>query len=385
MTMRRILLINHAAEMGGTEYGLLDLARHYGPQRCHVVLFADGPLRDRLRTAGIGVTLLVGERGMMGVRRDSGRLRALGAVPAVLGMVRGLARIARDYDLLYVNSLKAAVVGMLVGKLIGKPVVWHLHDILSPEHFASLQRLAVVRLANRAARRVIAISEVTKQSFLDCGGDPGRVVVVPNGIDATRFAGIDALDVPAMRARTGFSGRTLIGLFGRISPWKGQHVLIAALAELPDVHALIVGDALFGELDYKEGLLRQAERLGVADRVHFLGYRLDIPQLMRMVDVVVHASTMPEPFGRVIIEAVLAGRPVVASNHGASRELLGDDWDWLVAPEDPWALARAIRRLLRSPPEQVAAIVRTERERALRRFTLPRMMLGIERVVAQAA
>lgn len=383
--MQRLLIINHAAEMGGAEYGLLDIARHYGPQRCHVVLFADGPLRGRLEAAGIGLTLLAGRDGMMGVTREASRLRALRALPSVFAMARRLARIARNYDVLYVNSQKAAVVGMLTSLLIRKPVVWHLHDILSSEHFAPLQRRGVVWLANRAARHVIAISEVTRQSFIDCGGDPQRAVVVPNGIDMTRFIGIDELDVPTMRADAGLAGRTLVGLFGRITPWKGQHVLITALAELPDVHALIVGDALFGEEDYKESLLRQAEELGVAARVHWLGYRLDVPQLMRMVDVVLHTSTSPEPFGRVIIEGVLAGRPVVASNHGASRELLGDDSGWLVAPDDPAALARAIRRVLSSPPDQVQAMVQAERERALRLFALPQMMLGIERVVAQAA
>ncbi len=385
MSGPRILLVNHAAELGGADYGLLDIARHHGPQRCHVVLFADGPLRARLEAAGIGVTLLAGGRGMMGVRREAGRLRALAALPSVLAMLPRLARLARGYDVLYVNSQKAAVVGMLAGLLLRKPVVWHLHDILSPDHFAALQRQVVVRLANCSARCVLAVSEVSRQSFLDCGGDPRRAVVVPNGVDARRFAGIDALDVAALRARLGLPGRTLVGLFGRIAPWKGQHVLIAALPELPEVHAVMVGDALFGELDYRDGLLRQAERLGVADRIHWLGYRSDVPQLMRMVDVVVHASTAAEPFGRVIVEAVLAGRPVVASDDGAARELLGEDAGWLVAPGDPAALAHALRRVLDAPPDQIAATVRAERARASRLFTLPLMMQRIERAVAEAA
>ncbi len=384
MTGPRILIVSHAGQMGGAEYELLDIARHYGPARCHVVLFADGPLRGRLAALGIGVTLLAGDSRMLGVTREAGYSRALRAVPAVLGIVRRLARIARGHDVLYVNSQKAAVVGMLAGRLIGKPVVWHLHDILSPEHFAGPQRRVVVWLANRAARAVIAISEVTKQAFLDCGGDPRRVVVVPNGIDVARFVDIDARDVPAARARAGLPGGILVGLFGRITSWKGQHVLIAALAELPEVHALIVGDALFGEDDYKDSLRRQADRLGVADRVHWLGHREDVPELMRMVDVVVHTSTSPEPFGRVIIEGVLAGRPVLASDHGASRELLGDQSGWLVAPGDPAALARAIRRVLDCPPDQVAETVRAGRERALRLFALPRMMQRIDHVVARA-
>jgi glycosyltransferase involved in cell wall biosynthesis len=370
--------------MGGAEHVLLDVARHHGAARCDVVLFADGPLRGWLEAIGINVMLLAGGRGMMDVKREAGRLRILAAIPQVLGIVMRLSRIAHGYDVLYVNSQKAAVVGMLVGLLTGKPVIWHLHDILSSDHFASLQRRIVVWLANRAAHSVIANSQATRQSFIDCGGDPRRVVVVPNGIDASSFAGIDDLDVAALRAGAGLSGRTLVGLFGRITPWKGQHVLISALPYLPQLDALIVGDALFGEDEYKATLAQSAKQLGVADRIHWLGYRQDIPQLMRMVDVIVHTSTAPEPFGRVIIEGVLAGRPVVASNHGATRELLGDDCSWLVTPADPEALAQAIRCVLGCPPEELAARVQAGRERTRRLFGLRETMLSIENIVAQA-
>jgi glycosyltransferase involved in cell wall biosynthesis len=162
-------------------------------------------------------------------------------------------------------------------------------------------------------------------------------------------------------------------------------VLISALPDLPDAHALIVGDALFGEEAYKHSLLALAEQLGVADRIHWLGYRLDVPQLMRVADVVVHTSTAPEPFGRVIVEGVLAGRPVLVTDHGASRELLGDETGWLVPPENPQALARAIRDVLSAPAEEIAAKIQAGRERAMRLFTLPAMMRGIDTVMAHTA
>jgi glycosyltransferase involved in cell wall biosynthesis len=381
--MPRILIVNHAAELGGAEHGLLDIAAHFGPARCHVVLFADGPLRARLADIGIATTLLAAPRGLLRVRREDG-WRALTAMPSVLFMVLRLAWAARGYDVLYVNSQKAALVGMLAGLLTGRPVVWHLRDILSPAHFSGLQRRAVVWLANLAARRVIAISEATQQAFVACGGDPRRVAVVPNGIDAARFAGIDALEAAALRVGMAPAGAPVVGLFGRITPWKGQHVLISALPDLPDVHAVIVGDALFGEVAYRHALHALAERLGVAGRVHWLGHRGDIPTLMRMVDLVVHTSVAPEPFGRVIVEALLAGRPVLASDQGGPREVLGKESPWLVAPENPPALAGAIRRTLAAPPGDVAASVQAARVRVRGLFDVPQMLRRIERVVAEA-
>ncbi len=381
----RVLLVSHAGELGGAEYALVDLARHFGPEDCHVVLFADGPLRRLLEAESVGVTVLAGAAGMMGVTRDAHRIRALRAIPAIIGMALRLARIARQYRMLYLNSQKAAVVGMIAGALARRPTVWHVHDIMSAEHFATLQRRVVVSMANRLARRVIANSEVTRRSFIASGGRPERAVVVLNGIDTKRFMNLDPGHAAAERTALGLADRKLVGLFGRITPWKGQHVLLKALAELPNVHALMVGDALFKQDDYKASLIEQAARLGVANRVHWLGFRDDIPQLMRMVDVVVHTSTAPEPFGRVIIEGVLADRPVIASSHGASEELLGADYRWLVPAGDPAALAEAIRGLLAQPEAAIADLTSAQKQRALQLFTLPQMMLRIERAVAPVA
>ncbi len=381
----RVLLVNHAAEFGGAEYGLIDIARHYGPERCHVVLFADGPVRHRLEASGIGVTVMEGGTGVMGMRREAGRLRALRAVPALVGMVLRLARISRDYDVLYLNSQKAAIVGLLAAPLARRRAVWHLHDILSAEHFAWAQRRCVVTLANRFATKTIAISGVSRDSLIACGADPRRIAVVPNGIDTSRFEPLDAEAALALRNKLGLSGVTLVGLFGRITPWKGQHVLIRALAGLPGVHAIIVGDALFGEQAYKAGLIEQARQLGVADRLHWLGFRHDTPQLMQIVDVVVHTSVAPEPFGRVIVEGVMAGRPVVASNHGASVELLGTDYRWLVPADDAGALLRAIDDVLALPAGELARCTALARVRAMRLFTLPQMLQGIVREVGLPA
>ena len=104
----------------------------------------------------------------------------------------------------------------------------------------------------------------------------------------------------------GLGDRFVIGHFSRLSPWKGQHILLEALVHCPaDVVAILVGDALFGEQDYVQTLKAQVESLGLQNRVHFLGFRSDIVPLMHACDVVAHTSTAPEPFGRVIAEAML--------------------------------------------------------------------------------
>ena len=391
--MQRVLILNHSAQIGGAEMILLDVASHLGApgpgKRCEVVLFADGPFRTALARAGIPVTVLAAGRGMMGVTREAARLRALASVPAVALQVGRLVRLARPFDVLYANSQKAAVIGMLAAGVLRKPIVWHMHDILSPEHFAGLQRRLTVRLANRLRARVIVISEAARRSWIASGGDPDRVRVVPNGIRASLYAAAGG-DPPALRATIvggsgggggGSEARTLVGLFGRISPWKGQDVLVDAVSRLPDIDAVIVGDALFGETAFRDRLAARIASPDLAGRVHLLGHRSDVPALLQAVDIVVHCSTAPEPFGRVIVEAMLAGRPVIASADGASAEILGAGYPFLVTPNDAAALADAIVRLCDLPAAERDRLVAANAARARDRFTVERMTDGIDRVL----
>ncbi len=374
----RILFVDQTGQLGGGELMLLDIARHFR-DRCGALLLADGPLRERLVDAGVSTTVLQASRGLLGVSRQGGRWRTLAAAPEVARTTWRIARIARGFDLLYPNSQKAAIVTMLAGALARRPVVWHLHDILSADHFGGLQRRVVVGLANRLARRVITNSNASRAALVAAGGRADRVGVVPNGLDPTPFDAVSDAQVVALRSALGLAGKRVIGLFGRLARWKGQHVLLEALPFLDGAHALIVGDALFGETDYKQRLLQRAAELGVSDRVHWLGFRDDVAALMRAVDVLVHTSTSPEPFGRVLVEGMLARRPVVAAAMGASAEILGDDYPWLVRAGDPEALADAIRRLFDIPEAARMVIAARLHCRAQQNYSVAGMVNMIQR------
>jgi glycosyltransferase involved in cell wall biosynthesis len=154
-----------------------------------------------------------------------------------------------------------------------------------------------------------------------------------------------------------------------LSPWKGQHILIEALTYCPkEVTAILVGDALFGEQDYVQQLHKQVAELGLEDRVKFLGFRSDIPQLMAICDLVAHTSTAPEPFGRVIVEAMLCGRPIVAAQSGGAIELIEPGINgFLVPPGKPHQLAEVINTC-HNQPEYTIAIAQSAYEIASRRF-----------------
>lgn len=379
----RILFLDHSAALGGAELYLLDLSPAFAPPG-EVVLLDEGPFYQKLQAAGIPVTVMAAPQAVRQVAREAGPGSALRAIPGLFWVAGRVARKARAFDLIYANSQKALVVGSLAARLAGRPLVWNLHDVLTTAHFSRLNIRLAVTLANRFARLVIANSDASRRAFQEAGGKT-PAVVVHNGIDVQRFAVVEPGQLQAMRRALGLRDGPVVGLFSRLAPWKGQHVLLEALAQLPDVQALLVGEALFqDEQQYAQQLRQRAARPDLKGRVYFLGFRDDVPALMQLVDVVVHTSVAPEPFGRVIVEGMLARRPVIATRGGGAVEILRDgETGLLVPPGDAQALAVAIQRLLRHP-EQARQLAEAAYKDARTRFSIEAMRQGVRQALEGA-
>ena len=361
----KILFLDQSGTPGGAELCLLDIAKPYR-EHSTVGLLADGPFRKLLAEHKIPTTVFTTQA--INVRKESNLLTSLRSLGQLLPLVQTVAAAARSYDLIYANTPKALVVGALASLLSRQPLVYHLHDIISPDHFSRINRTLLVSLANRVAKLVIANSQASQAAFIAAGGRSQLCEVVYNGFDSRRYA-ITPSETNRLRATLALSEGFWIGHFSRLSPWKGQHILLKALTLCPkDTKAILVGDALFGEDDYVLELHQQVERLGLQDRVKFLGFRSDIPQLMSVCDLVTHTSTAPEPFGRVIVEAMLCGTPVVAAAAGGATELVdAGENGWLCPPGDPALLAKAILNC-RKAPQQCQQIALVAQKQARDRF-----------------
>jgi glycosyltransferase involved in cell wall biosynthesis len=371
----RVLFIDHVGTLGGGELSLVDVARAYR-ETSTFVLLADGPFRERLVSEGVRVEVIDGGNALHAVRRES-KWPGLKAASRAVALSRRVARLAREHDCLHANSQKAFVVACLAGLLARRPVIWDLNDLLIPAHFSRTNIRIDVALANHVARRVIANSQASAAAFVAQGGSQHKVRVVYNGIAIDPFDAVTDADVAAVRQELALDEGPVVGVFGRLGEWKGQDVALEAMCHLPRVRLLLVGDALFGEERYRDGLRAQAARLGLTDRVRFLGFRCDVPRLMRLVDAVLHTSTAPEPFGRVIVEGMLAQRPVVATRAGAVEEILEDGVTGiLVSPGDPVALAAAVRELL-ADPDRARRIAKAARASAEARFSVEAMVRGM--------
>jgi glycosyltransferase involved in cell wall biosynthesis len=361
----KILFLDQSGKPGGAELCLIDIAKPYRDS-CLVGLFADGDFYNLLEQNQIPVQILTKQA--IQVRKESSVIQGLASLGQLIPLISKVAQIARDYDLIYANTQKALVVGAIASFLAGRPLVYHLHDILSPEHFSNTNRRIAVTLANRFASLVIANSQASKVAFIEAGGRREITEVVYNGFDSQIYQ-IPEPEIQEIRSSLALYEQFVVGHFSRLAPWKGQHILIDALALCPEnVTAILVGDALFGEQDYVKSLHQQVANLGLESRVKFLGFRSDIPQLMAACDLVAHTSTAAEPFGRVIVEAMLCGRPVVASKAGGAMELVEENINgFLVTPAQPQELAMVINSCIMQP-ENCQVLAKNARTMASQRF-----------------
>ncbi|MEJ1961708.1 MAG: glycosyltransferase family 4 protein [Gammaproteobacteria bacterium] len=379
---RRILFLTHVGDAGGAEYKMLDLCqgvRH----SCEVMLFQHGSLESLLKERQIEFSVCPVPDKVLGVRREGGVLGSLRAIPGALSMVRSLARKAKAFDIVVCISQKSFVLASLAKPLMRRPILWFMNDILTPEHFSRSLIRFLVSLSRYSADHIALNSQASRDAWLQMGGRKERISIIYPGTSERQLT--QQLQDPGRlseyRARYRLDSAPLVGMFSRISPWKGQDVFLRALARLPHVRGLLVGGALFADQDHERRMKALAHELGVESRVTFAGHVHDPMTLMAICDVVAHCSTAPEPFGQVIAQAMFAGTPVIASDAGGAREIVMDGETGLLTPmNDPVALANAIQRYLEDPL-WARRLARTAHSRAQEKFSAHAMTEGFLRAL----
>jgi glycosyltransferase involved in cell wall biosynthesis len=382
----RVLAIDQSGVLGGAELSLLEIVKTLRA-RIQVVLFDDGPFRVALDQAGVNADVLDSGAALRHVRKQGGKLPKGQALKGLASLVRATASRARNADVIYANTQRAMVIGAVAGRLTRKPVVWHLRDIVSPEHFGRKQLAIIKWCAKLGIAHVIANSAASVRAFAALTNfDRKRIDVVFNGISDAPFEALRDVPQSELRARLNLpQDAFLVGSFSRLARWKGQHVLLEALLLNPDMHAVLVGAPLFGENEYEAELHAFVAGNGLAGRVHFLGFQHDIAACMCAVDVVAHTSITPEPFGRVIVEGMLARRPVVAARAGGVVEIIEDGIDGLLCePGDVRALADTLSQLQSSTALR-DRLVSSGYRTALQRFGTDNYVSGVERILKKVA
>jgi glycosyltransferase involved in cell wall biosynthesis len=351
----RVLFLEPSALVTGGTIALLRLVSALDRRRIRplVVLGSDGPLvHDFRRIPGCRVMCLPMPRGVSRVTRHN---VVLGGIASAVSTVRYAARlraIACKWrpHFIHSNGLKTHLLSLALPRRA--TLIWHIRDIIAPPYMPDATAAALRLLVRRAPRIVICNSAATARSIRLPASASQQVWTIPDGV---------ACQAAAPRKRLGHPPRVV--LLGRIAEWKGHRVFVKAaqlvLAEHPDTQFIIAGGSTTdADAAFAARLEREVEDAGLAGRIRFDGTVRDVPALLGETDILVHCSTSPEPFGQVIIEAMAAGVPVIASDAGAPPTIIADGVNGcLVRPGDSAALARAIAGLLADAPgrERLAA------------------------------
>ncbi|MBM3569437.1 MAG: glycosyltransferase family 4 protein [Alphaproteobacteria bacterium] len=362
-TAPTVLQVLPALVTGGVERGAVDVAQALVKAGWKaVVASAGGPMVKQLERAGARhVVLPLASKNPFTVWRN----------------VERIAQLARETGarLIHARSRAPAWSALAAARRLGLPFVTTYHGTYN----AGLPFKRFYNGVMARGDRVIAISHFIGRHVRErYGVEPPRLVVVPRGIDLTTF---DPTRVTADRMITQLralripEGVPTVMLPGRLTRWKGQAVLIEAMTRIErhDAQAVMVGDDQ-GRTDYRRELERLVVARGLSGRVHMPGPASDMPAAYMLADVVVSASTDPEAFGRVAVEAQAMGRPVVATDHGGSREtILTERTGWLVPPRDPETLAKAIDRALALDTAERARRAALAREHVEAHYTVDGM------------
>jgi glycosyltransferase involved in cell wall biosynthesis len=357
-----VLQVLPRLDSGGVERGTLEIAdalvRAGGRA---VVASAGGALVPRLEALGARhVTLPLASKSPLRIWRNAAALAAL---------VR-----AEGIGILHARSRAPAWSAWLAARRTGAHFVTTYHGTYN-------EGLPGKRLYNSVmarGERVIAISHfIADHLRARHGTDPARIRIIPRGVDPALFdpARVDPDRVAALRAAWRVpSGRPVVMLPARVTRWKGQGVLVEAMARLPgDALALLVGDAQ-GRAGFLDELRGRIATLGLVERVRLVGHAEDMPAALLLADVVVHASTDAEAFGRTVIEAQAMQRCVIASDLGGPTETVDQGvTGWRVPPGDADSLAAAIARALALPAAERAAMGARARAAVLAGYTTARM------------
>lgn len=381
-TPLRVAVLDHTAALGGAELALVRLLDALDPAEAQVttVLFADGPLRALLEDRGHAVEVLplapgvaTAERHAVGSSLAASGRAAVAVTPFVWRLAHHLRRL--DVDLVHTTSLKADLIGTPAAWLARRPLVWHVHDRISPDYLPRPMVALLRTLARVAPRHVLVNSRATAATLPTV-----RTMVAYPGLAPDQFAPAPVAAEPPTTAPP--TPRT-VGILGRISPTKGQREFIQAARRVhavhPDVRFRIIGAALFAEQAYERAVREEVRALGLEEVVAFVGFVADPAAELDRLAVCVHASPTPEPFGQVVAEAMAREIPVVATLGGGVADIVAppgacEPLGWLVPPRDVAALADAILDALDRPEEAA--------RRSRSAWTSVRDRLGIERTAA---
>ena len=391
----KILFINPVGVIGGAERALLTIFAAIYHQKTdleiHLIVGTNGPLIEQAKNLGVQVQILplpdsINQLGNSALKEKdkiiSTLLKIIIILPSIgkyLWQIHQLLHQIKP-DLIHSNGIKTHLLLALAG-VRSIPIIWHIHDFYGSRPLIG----KILKWMSPSAKLGIAISQaVAEDAKTTLPNLP--IEVIYNGIDINYF---NASLPSSLNSHLPMR----IGLVATFARWKGHDVFLAAAAHVvkarPDLNVRfsIVGEPIYktrGSQFSLQELKDTALNLDIAEKLDFIGFQQDIVKIYHQLDIVIHASTQPEPFGLVIVEAMACGKPVIVSQAGGAAELFTHNYDAIgVPPNDSTALAAAMLDLIDNPKKR-QFLSENARNTVSKRFNyqaLPQQIIAIYNLV----
>jgi len=240
------------------------------------------------------------------------------------------------------NSILINDYGMIAAVCANKRVI---AQIRAPEYPSQ-----IAKFFSSMIDHFLPVSKFVKHSLQVLGVEDKKITILPEGIDSEEFNGLADRPLPTGMPKQ--NAVPVIGMIGCLVPWKGHEVFLKAcqiILKQVNAEFLVIGDTPDGDPGYKNFLIEYAVVLGISESVHFLGHCPNVAPFIKKADIMVHASTEPEPFGRVVLEAMSLGKPVIATAAGGPGEVISNGIDGiLITPGNVNSMADAVLKLIQN-------------------------------------
>ena len=361
----KILYVTSVASHWGSEQSLLNLLKHLDRQRYSPFLLSvNGSFLQKL------------EENQIPYKTFFSYTLTKKHIVKFAHLVCWLAWFTKQnkFALVHSNDIHSAQYSLLAARAARVPSVLHIRNIALERWLGWKNRAIFI-----CASRTIAISKETQRSLLKIGLNPDKIHIIPNAVDLNEFT--EEVSGTMFRQEAGADKtKILIGVVGRITPHKGQHIFAQAIPHIlnsfPNSKFVIVGEDTTPNAHFKKDVQKILVDLGIPNVVHFTGFRRNVPEIMKALDLLVVPS-LSEPFGRVVIEAMAMKTPVVATDSGGTSDIIQHGINGLLVPIDnPAAIANAVVRLL-SDKNYYTMISNNSRRSVEKYYSVP---LHIERI-----
>jgi len=359
----KLAFLEDNAQIGGAEVNVLNLVKRLNPEGFSPLVICpfEGPFVSRIRAAGGRADIvprlpLFSTSTFIRGRKITNPLALLYDLFSFIPSSLLLARFLRheQVDVVHTNSMLAHLYGGVAARIAGVRCLWHMQDIVDGNQALGILQRSLNLFGRYLPQRIIVVSEAVKRTFH--GNTRDKVKVVYNGTDISVYG--SGRSGGRVRKEIGIGpGEIVVGMVGRVVHWKGHREFLQAAhlihEELPGVKFVIVGDSSLGGKEYFDEIKRFSRSLGLQDCVIFTGFRDDVPDVFAAMDVVVHASTLPEPCALSLMEAMASSKPVVATRGGGTPEIVDDGITGKLVPmRNVKALAEAVSSLVSNPQER---------------------------------